>query len=62
MLMMMVVLTASNLELQNPEGAEQHVAGQQHLSAVDTSRDRQGSSAGNEQLEASSGSTPCKKI
>ena len=36
------------------------MAGQQHLSAVDTSRDRPGSSAGNKQLEASSGSTPCK--
>ena len=36
------------------------MAGQQHFSAVDTSRDRPGSSAGNKQLEASSGSTPCK--
>ena len=61
MMMMVLMMTASNLELQILEGAEQHVACQQHLSAVDTSRDRQGSSAGNKQLEASSGSAPCKK-
>ena len=62
MMMMVLMMTGWNLELENLEGAEQHVACQQHLSAVDTSRDRQGSATGNKQLEASSGSAPFKQI